>query len=69
MAYAMMVVVNQQVQYAPMGQADQNPATVTTMLNNAPANDGVAHLFEYVTNDQTGAVMSATMDKSPLTVT
>lgn len=69
MAYAMMVVINQQVQYQTVGQADQNPATITTMMNNAPQSDGVAHLFEFVTNDATGAVVSATMDKQSLTVT
>lgn len=68
MPYAAMMVVNGQVQYQTVGQADSNPQTFQTMLSNAPQ-DGVAHLFEFTISDTTGLLTAATMDKVPISIT
>jgi hypothetical protein len=67
MPYAAMMVLNGQVQYQTVGQADSHPQTVQTMLSTSPQ-DGVAHLFEFQISDTTGLLVSATMDKSPISL-
>jgi hypothetical protein len=68
MPYAAMMVVNGQVQYQTVGQADTNPQTFQTMLSNSPQ-DGIAHLFEFEISDTTGQLTSASMDKVAIALT